>query len=244
MSDEHSDRTRRCPDCGHANTLGADACADCGAPLAHSDVVSRGATFNDPDDMSFPEEREWTREERGTARADVPPPMRDVATHLRPNVVRADAPPPVRYAGFLRRAAAFVVDLVVLTAFTIPLAVAGLLAVRAAVLLADLPRQLSDDEAVATLVSIGSSVMFVVYFAVLHTGTGQTIGKALLGIGVRSIDLRSIGIVRSVIRIGGYVASAGVFGLGFLMIALTPRKRAWHDYVAGTCVVRVTPTEA
>lgn len=36
----------------------------------------------------------------------------------------------------------------------------------------------------------------------------------------------------------GYVVSALPFGLGFLWVAFDPRKRGWHDLLAGTVVIR------
>ncbi len=96
-----------------------------------------------------------------------------------------------------------------------------------------------------SLLTIGWIAMAGIYFTALHRGAGQTIGKALLGIGVRRArDLATIGTVRSLIRALAYGASSTFFGLGFLMVMLTPQKRGWHDYLAGTCVVRLAADES
>ena len=87
------------------------------------------------------------------------------------------------------------------------------------------------------------AVMAVVYFTLLHRGHGQTIGKATVGIRVRSRDLEAIGFLRSLVRTFSYLLSSTLFGIGFLIAGITPHKRAWHDYVAGTCVVRLAPEE-
>ena len=34
------------------------------------------------------------------------------------------------------------------------------------------------------------------------------------------------------------ILSALIFGIGYLMIAFTERKRGLHDIIAGTCVVK------
>jgi uncharacterized RDD family membrane protein YckC len=182
-------------------------------------------------------------DERRPPRLPADVPMRDIAASLRPDARRASEPLPIRYAGFIRRGIAFVIDMIVLAIFTIPLTIGGLIALRVGLVVSDLPQTFATDDTLTPLISLGCSLMFIIYFTVLHSGSGQTIGKALLGIGVRSIDLQSIGIVRSLLRAIAYVVSAAVFGLGFIMIALTPRKRGWHDYVAGTCVVRLRPKE-
>src|SRR5438105_4293623 len=76
--------------------------------------------------------------------------------------------------------------------------------------------------------------MAVIYFTALHSRTGQTIGKATVGIAVRRArDLAGIGVFRSLVRVVGYALSSAGFFLGFLTIILGPRKRGWHDYLAG-----------
>ena len=174
---------------------------------------------------------------------DAAPSMRELATSLRPDAARAHEAVPVRYAGFFRRGIAFVIDLVVLAIFMVPLTIAGLVAVQSGLAVVDLPRAFATDDALTPLVGVGFAALFVAYFTVLHAVTGQTIGKAALGISVRSLELRTIGTTRSFLRVLGYIVSGAVFGLGFVMIAMTPRHRGWHDYVAGTCVIRVVPRE-
>jgi len=236
-------------------------------------TIHPGETFRDPDDLSFPAEHDPGARRRSSVGPlhaveppselslpdddreprfldsrrpkplDATPTMRDIASNLRPDDARAERAVPVRYAGFIRRGFAFVIDLIVLGIFTVPLTVAGLAAVRTALAFADLPRSFATDDALTPLLGAGCSAMFIAYFTILHAGGGQTIGKAALGIGVRSADLRTIGVSRSFLRVLGYFASAALFGLGFLMIAFTPHRRGWHDYVAGTCVVRLVPKE-
>ena len=43
------------------------------------------------------------------------------------------------------------------------------------------------------------------------------------------------------IRYAGYYLSALFFGIGFLRIPFDPRKRGWHDLLAGTVVVHRPP---
>ncbi len=91
---------------------------------------------------------------------------------------------------------------------------------------------------VGALLSAGSMTLGLGYFTVLQARTGQTLGKAALGIRVESTAGRTIGIARSVVRTLGYVASALPLGAGFLL-ALGPARRTLHDRLAGTVVVRV-----
>src|SRR4051812_36964309 len=113
----------RCPECGHDNLNRAEICAHCGADLA-GDAVHPGETFRDPDDLSFPADEPDTllaarRPRRLDATsADEHAPMRDLAAGLRAETARATCDVPVRYAGFLQRAVAFVIDLIVLAIFS------------------------------------------------------------------------------------------------------------------------------
>jgi uncharacterized RDD family membrane protein YckC len=263
----------RCPECGHDNWSSAERCAGCGAMLAGDPPpVHPGATFRDPDDLSFPsDEPDTLGVPRSRAGAPPSPPsaepdaaallaarrhpplegapaepsasMRELAASLRPDAPHAARVVPTRYAGFFLRGVAFIIDLIVLGFFSGVLTVVGLVAMRAALFVTDVPRPFASDDLIAPILEIGTALMFIAYFTISHAGSGQTIGKALLGIGVRRADLAAIGIVRSFVRAIAYFVSGLVFGLGFVIIALTPRKRGWHDVVAGTCVVRLTPEE-
>jgi uncharacterized RDD family membrane protein YckC len=142
------------------------------------------------------------------------------------------------------RLVAFAIDGAVLSLFTVPLAVAGIAGIKTAMLVLGLPTPIETQEALASLLSSGWAAMATVYFTALHRGAGQTIGKALLGIRVRSTELVAIGVIRSLVRTLGYALSSSFLGLGFLTVALTPRKRGWHDFLAGTCVVRLAADEA
>ena len=48
-----------------------------------------------------------------------------------------------------------------------------------------------------------------------------------------------LGYGAALLRLIGYLASAMILYVGFLMVAFTDRKRGLHDMIAGTVVVRV-----
>jgi len=153
---------------------------------------------------------------------------------------------PAHYAGFVIRLVAFAIDVVVLVAFTVPLTIAALYGIKAGLVASGAAVDLSQtEEALSRLISFAWLSMVVVYFTALHSAPGQTIGKAVVGIAVRRArDLAGIGVLRSLLRVAGYALSSAGFFLGFLTIILGPRKRGWHDYLAGTCVVHLAPEEA
>ena len=257
--------TRPCKSCGYLNTARADSCEACGAPLDETSApVHPGETLRDPDDLTLPPSPLLRAVLRGepeafTPPAAAPPPppittatverlsptvdqaalLRDLAERLHPRRIE----PIVQYAGFFVRLGAFLIDSIVLGAFAMPLAAAGYFGLRAGMLVIGHSEPIEPDETILTILTAGWFAMATAYFTVLHHTYGQTIGKSLLGLEIRTLDLANVGIVRSLIRTLGYVASSSFLGFGFLLVALTPRKRGWHDFLAGTCVVRLARGE-
>jgi uncharacterized RDD family membrane protein YckC len=232
----------RCETCGAIKEQAAAACPSCGAPAPALAAAVRAGEA-DADALALPAGADAAvaiareRDMRAVAEAAT---LRAMAARL-----RTGAPPrALRPAGFFVRLFAFVIDLLVLALFTVPLAVAGFAGMRAGLFTIGATAPLGAEETLESFLVLAWLAMAGIYFTALHRGAGQTIGKAAFGIGVRSAGtLAAIGTFRSLVRTLGYVLSSTLFGLGFLTVALTPRKRGWHDYLAGTCVVRLATDE-
>jgi uncharacterized RDD family membrane protein YckC len=68
---------------------------------------------------------------------------------------------------------------------------------------------------------------------------GATFGQSALGLRVvREVDGGPIDGGTAVLRLLGFIVS-GFFYLGFIWVAFEPRKRGWHDMIAGTVVIHV-----
>lgn len=141
--------------------------------------------------------------------------------------------PPSIYAGFLKRLAALVVDVVVLS---IPSVLIGRLfgnAFGARI----------GEESTSTLGSVLMAhavglAMSWVYFAAMESSPFQgTIGKLALGIKVTDMAGNRITFERATGRFVGRIISAIIFGLGFIMVAFTAKKQGLHDMMAGCLVV-------
>jgi uncharacterized RDD family membrane protein YckC len=79
-------------------------------------------------------------------------------------------------------------------------------------------------------------------FAVGWGLAGATIGKWLFGL--RIVDHRGrspIGLSRAFLRLAAYSVSSVTLGMGHLLIVLRPDRRALHDVLAGTWVVKRRP---
>ncbi|MBI3303062.1 MAG: RDD family protein [Deltaproteobacteria bacterium] len=140
-------------------------------------------------------------------------------------------------AGFWLRLVAFVIDLVVLGAFSLLLLLIGFLAANLGAnwsgLAPDSPRPFS----LLSLWQVAVLTAGAAYFTILHSEQGQTIGKNLLGLEVRTLDGEPLSYGQALVRCLAYGFSAAFLGLGFLWVALNPGKRGWHDLLAGTMVV-------
>lgn len=140
-------------------------------------------------------------------------------------------------AGFWHRTAAFVLDAVLLALVVyfvaerldLPEVDYERLPLKEA-LRRDLPRNLLTG----ALTSI---------YAMIMVGTwGGTAGKLLLGLRVvRHADGGKVPYGLALGRSLAEVLSLLPLGLGYLWVGLTPAKRAWHDYLCDTRVVRVRP---
>ena len=89
-----------------------------------------------------------------------------------------------------------------------------------------------------------AGVLLAVVMAVLNLGilpglTGLTLGKWATGLRIERNDGGNIGIGRALLRhFIGYPLSFALFGLGFLIAAVSVHGRGLHDMIAGTIVVR------
>ncbi|EAU41950.1 hypothetical protein FP2506_15994 [Fulvimarina pelagi HTCC2506] len=96
------------------------------------------------------------------------------------------------------------------------------------------------SEGQLTAISLVLTSVYVITFWALR---GATPGKMALGLTVVSAtDGQPLGVKASVLRYLGYVVSSIIVGLGFLWIMFNRRKRGWHDYIAGTVVLRKPPS--
>jgi uncharacterized RDD family membrane protein YckC len=89
-----------------------------------------------------------------------------------------------------------------------------------------------------------AGVLLAVFMAVLNLGilpglTGWTLGKWATGLRIERNDGGNVGIGRALLRhFIGYPLSFALFGIGFLIAAVSVHGRGLHDMIAGTIVVR------
>ena len=82
------------------------------------------------------------------------------------------------------------------------------------------------------------SLLFLIYFSFFSFYGGQTPGKMILGIRVVTADGLPLSWIRGTFRTFSYYLDLLTLGLGFLMATVPPWKRALHDLVTRTAVIR------
>jgi uncharacterized RDD family membrane protein YckC len=76
------------------------------------------------------------------------------------------------------------------------------------------------------------------YGAVMWKFKGTTIGGIVCGLRVVRLDDRPLDWPTTVVRALGCFLSLAVAGLGFVWVVFDSERQSWHDKIAGTVVVR------
>lgn len=134
------------------------------------------------------------------------------------------------YAGFWRRTAAALIDVLLIVMITYPV----LITIYGTAYF-DPDRSGIVAGPADLLISWVLPIIATVWFWRRYRGTpGKLVLKA------RVVDARTGGpltLTQSAIRYVGYFVSLAPLGLGYIWVAFDARKQAWHDKMAGSVVV-------
>jgi uncharacterized RDD family membrane protein YckC len=152
-----------------------------------------------------------------------------------------------QYAGFLSRAAALIIDMlfIFISIIVVTWFVTTLLNQFLGLDVSACPANTGTRTTLIVYLCEGSRIFLwgfgllfgPVYFIALWTLTGQTIGKYIMGVRIVRLNGRHVNLLTAIIRYIGYFVSLIPFGLGFLRVLISDRRRGWHDMMAGTCVI-------
>lgn len=139
-----------------------------------------------------------------------------------------------RYAGFWRRLAAMLIDVVVVNAMTLAIGFGlGLV-----VALATSPETANRLFGGPTSAVAGALIAWL-YFALMETSPRRaTLGKLAMGLAVSRADGTPLSFGRATVRhFGKFVSLLPLLG-GFVLAAFTRRKQALHDLFADALVIQ------
>lgn len=224
-----------CQNCQAEVPADAERCEKCGAKLLMRRVIlglPRNQEFTltaeaEPSEIDQPvDSDDWQFTARSEPRAALAEPPRE-------------AVPEIRYGGFFRRLGAFTIDALTILLLSALMGVMAYIGYKVG--LAAHGRFVSWDNAppLMVLLTVGWMLLAAAYFVVFHSMDGKTIGKWLLGLRVVGLARQPISYRRALLR---WVATLGLgcasIGLSFLWVLWSGEKRAWHDFLARTWVIR------
>lgn len=123
------------------------------------------------------------------------------------------------------------VDLAVIAVAALGAGVAGVLAQLL------LPKWVWLTWAIPAAVTTVMVIIPFAYFLIAVAVSGQTVGKAVMGLRIVRMDGRRPGFTRALVRTLAYLVSLVPLFAGFLWILVDSDRRGWHDHIAGSRVV-------
>jgi uncharacterized RDD family membrane protein YckC len=144
----------------------------------------------------------------------------------------------MQYASFGKRLIAYLIDSFIVS-FIAGIPIACLFAIAAGV-----AAGISEEAYIIAIVLVSLMAVFwaviasILYFAIMWSRTGQTLGKKWLGIKVVTAEWIPPTFWRAAGRATiGYWISDFVFGLGFLWMLWDDYQQCWHDKLFSTYVI-------
>jgi uncharacterized RDD family membrane protein YckC len=140
----------------------------------------------------------------------------------------------VEYGGFWRRFVAILIDGIIIAIFTFPITL--LLGQRAIIPHQNQPPTISFGYIGASyLISLLANCAYFTYFV---SQKGATPGKMLLNLKVVTANGDRLTVARSAGRFFAYILSGLIFCIGYIMAGFDSQKRALHDYICSTRVIK------
>ena len=145
------------------------------------------------------------------------------------------------YAGFWKRFVAYLIDKCLLSVVAVIILVPAFLILGLGAL-AHEEMESSIGFLIAFVGAYAMAIVFIViigwlYFALMESKKGATLGKMVLSITVTDMSGNQISFGKATGRYFGKILSGLVFCVGYMMAGFTQQKQALHDILAGTLVV-------
>jgi uncharacterized RDD family membrane protein YckC len=157
------------------------------------------------------------------------------------------APPamrPVSYAGFWKRFFAYIIDAMIMGIVCLIIFLPFIFIMGISFMTEP---NFEDEDAqvglVFALISTYAMAIFLafiaqwLYFALMESKKGATLGKMALGIKVTDMNGNMISFGKATGRYFGKILSGLIMYIGYIMAGFTQQKQALHDILAGTLVV-------
>jgi uncharacterized RDD family membrane protein YckC len=152
----------------------------------------------------------------------------------------------VRYGGFWIRFAAHMIDGLVVSVFTVPLSVINqLIIVRMMPQIREGTQPADLSGAWGPIISVQALIVFISLLIALAYETicvgrfGRTLGKKIFKLRVIRSDSSKVSYTRAALRYFAKMLSASILYIGYIMAGTDSEKRALHDHMVDTRVIKV-----
>lgn len=151
------------------------------------------------------------------------------------------------YAGFITRSFAFIIDVIIVAVMLTFVSIGLAFVSRFIELIPDILTSIFSTNdttitdayhtALPIIIPAVNIVLVFGYFIFFWMSSGQTLGKALMGVRVVSVSGRPLTFLQALLRFLLYPVSAMVFFMGFFWILADNQRQGWHDNLARTYVI-------
>jgi len=148
--------------------------------------------------------------------------------------------PVFSYAGFWKRFVAHIIDQIIMSVLGIIIVIPFLAMIGISLWDQDFDPSMGF---IFTLITAYISIILLIviggwlYFALMESMKGATLGKMALGIIVTDMNGNRISFGRATGRYFGKILSGLTFTIGYIMAGFTQQKQALHDMIAGCLVI-------
>ena len=137
----------------------------------------------------------------------------------------------------MRRGVAFAIDLVIVVALSTVLLLLSYIGYKVGLSAHDQALTMATARPLLFFATLGCIALAAGYFVLLHAMDGKTVGKWMLGLRVVGPEQAPISYRQAFVRLIGTIAFTPLI-VGALWIIWSREKRAWHDLLARTWVIR------
>lgn len=165
-----------------------------------------------------------------------PPPPAATPYGWQPPPEQPGPAPGVQFAPHAERLVAYIVDSLIVSAIMF---LGFFVVIFAGIVPAARGGNLESTGLIFFVLLIAALVIGLGYFPFFWARGGQTPGMRLFGLYVvRDRDGGPVGAGAAILRLIGFWIDAIAFYLGYIWVFIDARRRAWHDLIAGTVVVK------
>ena len=224
----------RCPTCDSVITHNTGVCSHCEAPLD-----TKGARLDPTDEdahlKSGEEEIDSSNASPNPLEAYVSP--TEKTTNPLVERINHREPDSRLWGGFIRRACAFAVDWTMILLLGFVMFLMSHIGYKVGLTAHGRSMTMENSSGLYFILTCASVALSAAYFVIFHTLDGRTIGKWVFRLRVIGAENGHVTAGRAFLR---WLAAAGFAPilLGFLWVIWSREKRAWHDIIAQTWVIR------